>query len=161
MAKKKKKQPSELQRLQYEQTMERVLPKKAGSLAIMVTEDTYDKALTAFNIGVAARELGMTVTIFFTARGVNVLTKSYRPRRARWGEAPVGWKENVIKTRGGPILGQLMYQAKDMGIRLCMCYTSMISTKVRQKDLINGIEILRMADFLEIAMNADAHIVLG
>jgi len=161
MPKKKKKTIDELQRLQYEQTMQRALPKKAGAIAIMVTEDTYDKALTAFNIGVAAREVGMSVTIFFTARGINVLTKGFKPRRARWGEAPIGWKENVIKTRGGPLLGQLMYQAKDMGIRLCICYTSMISTGVKPHHLINGIDVLRMSEFMEICINADIQYVIG
>jgi len=161
MPTKKKKKTNDEQRKLYEQTMRRSLPKKAGSLTLMVTEDTYDKVLTAFNIGVAAKELGMEVTMFFTSRGVNVLKKSYKPRRARWGEAPVGWKETMIKTRGGTILGQMMYQARDMGIRICICYTSMVSSNIPEQHVISGIEIMRMAEFLDIAMRSDAHMIIG
>jgi len=114
-------------RKEYEKTMKRELAKKVGSMAIIVTEDTYDKALTAFNIGVAGRELGMKVIMFFTSRGVNIVKKSYKPRRARWGESPIAWKETFIKRRGGATLAHLMYQAKDMGVEFNVCYTSMIS----------------------------------
>ena len=114
-------------RKEYEKTMKRDLAKKVGSMAIIVTEDTYDKALTAFNIGVAGRELGMKVIMFFTSRGVNIVKKSYKPRRARWGESPIAWKETFIKRRGGATLAHLMYQAKDMGVEFNVCYTSMIS----------------------------------
>ena len=158
---KKKKKSTDEQRKLYEKTMDRPIPKREGSLALMVTEDTYDKALTAFNIAVAAKELGMDVTMYFTSRGVNVLTRSYKPRRARWGEAPIGWKETMIKTRGGSLLGQMMYQARDMGVRICVCYTSMVSTSLNESHIIDGIEVLRMAEFLDIAMRSDAHIVIG
>jgi len=68
----------------YEKTMKRKVKKNIGSLTIVVADDTYDKVLTAFNIGVAGIELGIKVYMFFTSRGVNVLRKAYKPRRARW-----------------------------------------------------------------------------
>ena len=148
-------------RKEYEQTMKRAVTKKVGTMTIIVTEDVYDKALTAFNIGVAGAELGMTVTMFFTSRGVNILRKSYKPRRARWGEAPIGWKENNIKRRGGPVLAELMYQAKDMGVRFYACYTSMISMGLDEHMFISGVKVMRMVEFLELAIEADTHFVLG
>ena len=90
-------------RKKYKETMKREIRKKIGGIVIILTEDAYDKALTAFNMAVGAVEMGTTVNMFFTSRGVNVLKKSYKPRRSRWGEAPVGWKESYIKKRGGPI----------------------------------------------------------
>ncbi|MFH1101631.1 MAG: DsrE/DsrF/DrsH-like family protein [Methanobacteriota archaeon] len=148
-------------RKEYEQTMKRAVTKKVGSMTIIVTEDVYDKALTAFNIGVAGAELGMTVTMFFTSRGVNILRKSYKPRRARWGEAPIAWKESSMKRRGGPVLAELMYQAKDMGVRFYACYTSMISMGLDEQMFISGVKVMRMVEFLELAIEADTHFVLG
>ena len=148
-------------RKEYEKTMNRELNNKIGNMVIIVAEDTYDKALTAFNLGVAGIELGIKVNMFFTSRGVNVLKKAYKPRRARWGEAPIGWKETFIKQRGGSILAQLMYQAKDMGVHLYVCYTSMISTGLKESMFIDGIKVIRMAEFMELAMESDTQFVIS
>ena len=148
-------------RKKYERTMKREIKKKAGSITVIVTEDTYDKALSAFNIAVGGVEMGMKVYMFFTARGVNILKKAYKPRRARWGEAPIGWKETFIKKRGGPILAQMMYQAKDMGVHLYVCYTSMVSTGLKENMLVGGVKVIRIAEFLELTMESDARFVIG
>ena len=148
-------------RKEYEKTMKRKIKKKVGSMTIIVIEDTYDKALTAFNIGVGGIQMGMKVSMFFTSRGVNILKKSYKPRRARWGEAPIGWKETYIRKRGGPILANLMYQARDMGVSLYICYTSMVSMGLKEDIFVKGIKILRMAEFLEIAKESDVQLVIG
>lgn len=147
-------------REEYIKTMKRQLERRVGSIAIILTEDSYDKALTAFNIAVGAVEMGMTVHMFFTARGINVLRKSYKPRRARWGEAPIGWKEAYIKKRGGPILAHLMYQAKDMGVNLHACFTSMISMGLSEKDLLSEVRSTRVSEFLELSVETDSQFVL-
>ena len=58
--------------------MKRDINKKVGTITIIITEDTYDKAITAFNFAVSAIEMGMKVDMFFTARGINILKKSYK-----------------------------------------------------------------------------------
>jgi len=148
-------------RKEYEKTMKRKIKKKVGTITIVVIEDTYDKALTAFNIGVGGVHMGKKINMFFTSRGVNILKKSYKPRRARWGEAPIGWKETFIKKRGGPILANLMYQAKDMGVKLYVCYTSMISMGLNEDMFVSGVKIIRMTDFLEITLESNAQFVIG
>jgi predicted peroxiredoxin len=145
----------------YVKTMDRDIKRKSGSLAIILIEDTYDKALIAFNMGVAGIEMGWKVSMFFTGRGVNVLRKSYKPRRSRWGEAPIGWKESFIRRRGGSTLSQLMYQAKDMGVELLACYTSMISTGIKESHFITGVRVIRMVEFLEFAVHFDSQFVIG
>ncbi len=146
---------------QYKKTMDRTISKKVGTLAIIITEDTYDKALTAFNIAVVAIEMGIKVNMFFTARGVNILKKSYKPRRAKWGEAPIGWKETYIKRRGGVTLGQLMYQANDLGIIMSLCYSSMVSMGLHEQMFLKGIKIISMPEFLQSAIETDAHLLIG
>ena len=61
------------QRKEYEKTMKRNIPKKIGHISIILTEDFYDKAISAFNIAVSAVEMGMVVHMFFMSRGINVL----------------------------------------------------------------------------------------
>lgn len=152
---------SEEIRKDYEKTMQRAITKKIGSLTIIVMEDTYDKALTAFNLGVAGVEMGMKVELFFTSRGINILRKSYKPRRARWGEAPIAWKESSIKRRGGVVLAELMYQARDMGVHFYACYTSMISSGLKEGMLLENIKVIRMAEFLGLALESDIHLVIS
>lgn len=153
--------PGEDTRHAYIKTMDRDVKRKVGSLTIILIEDTYDKALTAFNIGVAGVEMGMNVSMFFTARGINVLKKAYKPRRSRWGEAPIGWKESFIRKRGGPTLSQLMYQAKDMGVELLACYTSMVSTGLKEPHFISGVRVVRMVEFLELSIQSDSQFMIG
>jgi predicted peroxiredoxin len=148
-------------RKEYEKTMKRDLAKKVGNMTIIVTEDTYDKALTGFNIGVAGIELGMKVNMFFTSRGTNIMKKSYKPRRARWGESPIGWKETFIKRRGGTTLAQLMYQAKDMGVEFYACYTSMLSMGIKDEMLLENVKVMRMSEFLGLAVDSDMQLVIG
>lgn len=147
-------------REEYKKTMARELDRKAGSISIILTEDTYDKALTAFNFAVGGVELGIKVHMLFTSRGVNVLKKSYKPRKSRWGEAPIGWKESNIKKRGGPILAHLMYQAKDMGANIYVCYTSMISMGLSEQDLLGDVKIIKLSEFFEISMKTDSQFVI-
>jgi len=148
-------------RTQYQKTMERTIKNTVHTMSLIITEDTYDKALTAFNLAVSAAEMGVTVDMFFTARGVNILKKSYKPRKAKWGEAPIGWKETFIRRRGGATLAQLMYQAKDMGVHMNICYSSMISMGLQQRMFIDGIGIKRMPEFLQQSLESDAHLLIG
>jgi predicted peroxiredoxin len=148
-------------RKEYKKTMKREITKRIGSITVILTEDSYDKALTAFNIAVGAVEMGITVHMMFMARGVNVLKKSYKPRRSRWGEAPIGWKETYIKRRGGPVLAHLMYQAKDMGVNIYVCYASMISMGLKEGELLNDIRVIQMPEFLELTIETDSQYVIG
>ena len=152
--------PEEI-RKEYEKTMQRAISKKIGTITIIVMEDTYDKALTAFNFGVAGVEMGMKVSLFFTSRGINIVKKAYKPRRARWGEAPIIWKETSIKRRGGVVLAELMYQARDMGAHFYACYTSMISTGLKEAMLLENVKVIRMAEFLGLAIESDIQLVIG
>jgi len=152
--------PEEI-RKEYEKTMQRAITKKIGTMTIIVMEDTYDKALTAFNLGVAGVEMGMKVSMFFTSRGINIVKKSYKPRRARWGEAPIAWKESSIKRRGGIVLAELMYQARDMGVHFFSCYTSMLSTGVKDSMLLDNVKVVRMAEFLGFALESEIQLVIS
>jgi peroxiredoxin family protein len=148
-------------RKEYEKTMQRAITKKIGTMTIIVMEDTYDKALTAFNLGVAGVEMGMNVSIFFTSRGINIIKKSYKPRRARWGEAPIAWKESSIKRRGGIVLAELMYQARDMGAHFYACYTSMLSMGIKESILLENIKVIRMAEFLGLTLESEIQLVIS
>jgi predicted peroxiredoxin len=152
--------PEEI-RKEYEKTMQRAISKKIGTITIIVMEDTYDKALTAFNFGVAGVEMGMKVSVFFTSRGINIVKKAYKPRRARWGKAPIIWKETSIKRRGGVVLAELMYQARDMGAHFYACYTSMISTGLKEAMLLENVKVIRMAEFLGLALESDIQLVIS
>lgn len=77
------------------------------------------------------------------------------------GEAPIGWKETYIKKRGGPVLAHLMYQAKDMGVKFYVCYTSMISMGLTEEELLSDIQVIRMYEFLGLTIDTDSQFVIG
>lgn len=70
-------------------------------------------------------------------------------------------ERNIHKKRGGPILANLMYQAKDMGVNLYVCYTSMISLGLKEDMFVGGIKTIRMSEFLEFSLESDAQFVIG
>ncbi|HVQ01494.1 MAG TPA: DsrE/DsrF/DrsH-like family protein [Candidatus Thermoplasmatota archaeon] len=154
-------EPTNDLRSTYEKTMKRAIDKRLVTMSILVTDDTYDKALTAFNIAVAGVEIGMNVSMFFTSRGVNIIKKAYKPRRARWGESPIGLKEAFIKRRGGSVLAKLMYEAKDMGVHFYCCYTSMVSTGLKETVLLDDVKVIRMAEYLGIVGESNIQLVIG
>ncbi|MCK5112468.1 MAG: DsrE family protein, partial [Thermoplasmatales archaeon] len=46
-------------------------------------------------------------------------------------------------------------------VNLYVCYTSMVSTGLKEEMLIGGIKVIRMPEFLELALESDAQFVIG
>ena len=76
------------------------------------------------------------------------------------GFFPPGKHHRVIKRRGGPVLAHLMYQAKDMGVNIYACYTSMVSMGLTENELIGDIRAIRMSEFLEMSVVTDSQFVI-
>jgi predicted peroxiredoxin len=53
-----------------------------------------------------------------------------------------------------------MYQAKDMGVNIYVCYTSMVSMGLTEKDLLGDIRAIRMSEFLEMSVVTDSQFVI-
>jgi predicted peroxiredoxin len=54
-----------------------------------------------------------------------------------------------------------MYQARDMGAHFYACYTSMLSTGVKESMLLDNIKVVRMAEFLGLALESEIQLVIS
>lgn len=116
---------------------------------IVVFSGELDKALAAFNIATTAAAMGMDVTMFFTFWGLNVIKKnegairskglmrrmlnwmnrggSKRLKLSKFNMLGMGtWMmKKLMREERMPSIEELIAQAKQLGVKLVACTTSM------------------------------------
>ncbi|ETR68999.1 MAG: FAD-dependent pyridine nucleotide-disulfide oxidoreductase [Candidatus Magnetoglobus multicellularis str. Araruama] len=149
-------------------------PVQAQSGATLVVFSCeLDKVLASFVIANGAAAMGGDVTMFFTFWGLNVLRKDVsqmpvekdfmdkmfgrmmpkginalplsRMHMAGMGTRMMKWR---MDSKNLPSLKGLMADAQKAGIRMVACSMSMDAMGIRQDELIDGVEIGGVADFL-------------
>jgi len=141
---------------------------------LVVFSCELDKVLASFVIANGAAAMGGEVTMFFTFWGLNVLRKDRstdplnkdfmdkmfgrmmpkginalplsRMHMAGMGTRMMKWRMN---SKNLPSLDGLMADAQKAGIRMVACSMSMDAMGITQDELIDGIEIGGVADFLD------------
>jgi peroxiredoxin family protein len=143
-----------------------------------------DKALAAFVIANGALSMGRKVTIFFTFWGLNVLRKPNGPPVSKgWLDRmfgmmmPKGTKKlglsrmnmagmgpmlirHVMKSKNINSLEDLLGAAKMSGVKLLACQMSMDVMGIKKEELIDGIEIGGVANYLGSAEDADTNLFI-
>jgi NADPH-dependent 2,4-dienoyl-CoA reductase/sulfur reductase-like enzyme/peroxiredoxin family protein/rhodanese-related sulfurtransferase/TusA-related sulfurtransferase len=141
---------------------------------LVVFSCELDKVLASFVIANGAAAMGGDVTMFFTFWGLNVLRKDMttmpqdktfmdkmfgrmmpkginalplsRMHMAGMGTRMMKWRMN---SKNLPSLEGLLADAQKAGIRMVACSMSMDAMGLTQNELIDGIEIGGVADFLD------------
>jgi NADPH-dependent 2,4-dienoyl-CoA reductase/sulfur reductase-like enzyme/peroxiredoxin family protein/TusA-related sulfurtransferase/rhodanese-related sulfurtransferase len=141
---------------------------------LVVFSCELDKVLASFVIANGAAAMGGDVTMFFTFWGLNVLRKDMntkslnkdfmdkmfgrmmpkgidalplsRMHMAGMGTRMMKWRMN---SKNLPSLDGLMADAQKAGIRMVACSMSMDAMGITQDELIDGVEIGGVADFLD------------
>jgi NADPH-dependent 2,4-dienoyl-CoA reductase/sulfur reductase-like enzyme/peroxiredoxin family protein/TusA-related sulfurtransferase/rhodanese-related sulfurtransferase len=144
----------------------------ADTTLVMFSQE-MDKALAALVISNGAAAMGGKVTIFFTFWGLNVLRKEngaavsgkgFMDKMFGWmlpkgmgklplsrmhmggmGTAMMKWR---MRSKGLPNLPGLMTEAQKNGIRLVACTMSMEAMGIKHEELIDGVELGGVADFM-------------
>lgn len=159
------------------------LERKAGKaqdpdrLSLWVFSGDLDKLLAAFTLAVSSAACGMKVSMFFTFWGAAALKKSGRQSRGKtWVEWMFGWmlpgglgKRKLSKMdmlgmgrklmtremRKKNIAGlpELIDSAKDAGVTIMVCETSLSLMGIRREELIDypEMEFCGAARFIETA----------
>jgi peroxiredoxin family protein len=133
---------------------------------IVVFSDTLDKVLAAFNIATGAASMGMEVTLFFTFWGLNVVRKERSSvKGGNWMKRMMGLMNRGGAARlklskfnmlglGTSMMKRLMEQsklpdvkgmitmAKDLGVRIIACNTTMDLMGVQKDDLIPEVDTI-------------------
>lgn len=124
------------------------------SLAIIVSEGTFDKAMMPFIMGSTAVAMGMEVHIFFTFFGLPLLKKKTKPKLPGMFRFFTGMIEKKMKKMKIQGFEEQRKMAVEMGINLYACSTSMGILGIKKEDLIDGVKIVGAATFLDIAANS-------
>lgn len=150
-------------------------PRRKGA-TIVVFSGELDKVMAALVIGNGATMLGGEVTLFFTFWGINALRKEQAvpvkgkkllDRMFGWmlprglGKLPLskmhfgGMGSRLMKhqmaSKNLPNLPGLLGSAKLAGVRLVVCTMAMEAMGIREEELLDGVELGGVADYLESA----------
>jgi len=147
--------------------------KPNNDATLVVFSGELDKAMAAFVMANGAVAMGGQATLFFTFWGLNVLRKDPAPvvegktfmdKMFGWmlprgpGKLPLsnmhmaGAGTRMMKDRMAaknlPNLPGLMEEARKGGVRMVACTMSMEAMGIREEELIDGVELGGVADFL-------------
>lgn len=154
---------------------------------IIAFSGEYDKLVAAFTIANGAAAAGDEVTVFFTFWGLSALRRDARtgpggagPRGGRLQRAmaralPRGTSKlptsrfnlagagpramrAIMRTRGIADLDELIALAREQGVRLVACTTSMDILGLTAQDLIEPLEYAGVAGYLEHARDAGVNL---
>ena len=157
----------------------------ARGSTIVVFSGDLDRAMASFIIANGAVAMGGKATLFFTFWGLTVLRKEKSPplsgktfldRMFGWmlpkgpGKLPLsqmhigGLGTKMMKGRMAsknlPNLPGLMEEAKKAGVRLVACTMSMEAMGIREEELIDGVELGGVAEFLGAASETNANLFI-
>lgn len=148
-------------------------------LALVASKGTLDEAYPPLILATTAASLGWEVGIYCTFYGLDLLHKD-RVRNLKM--APVGNPAGPFKVptlagvipgataaatalmkrqmtgAGMPSVGEFVDMAKDLGVTLFACSTTMGVMGVEESDLIEGCRIAGAAAFLDFAASADVQL---
>lgn len=145
-------------------------------LALVASKGTLDAAYPPLILAATAASLGWEVGIFFTFYGLDILHKK-RHKKLKVpplanpampvpvpnivGAIPgmtavaTGMMKSWMKKAKLPDVPEFLDMARESGVKLFACSTTMGVMHVAQKDLLPGVEIAGATAFLDYASEAD------
>lgn len=142
-------------------------------VAIIASKGTLDMAYPPLLLATGARSMGIEASIFFTLYGINILKKKGKLKVAPLGNPAMPMPvpnmigaipgmtsmasmimKGMFKKQSVPTIKELLEMSKSSGVRLVACQMTLDVLGVKQKDLIDGIEVGGLATFLEYGMGA-------
>lgn len=126
-----------------------------------VSEGSFDKAMMSMMMGNTAASMGIDTHIFFTFFGLNLLKKGANPKMPGMFRLFTGMMVKKMKGIGIDGFQEQLAMAKDLGVHLYACNTSMEMMNIKKEDLIDGVTILGAAAFLDIGADSDMQLFLG
>ncbi|MBS4538263.1 DsrE/DsrF/DrsH-like family protein [Clostridium sp. D2Q-11] len=152
--------------------------------SMVVFSGDLDKAIASFIIANGAAAMGRKVTMFFTFWGLNVLRKhdkinvnkgfmdkmfgammprgSRRLGLSRMNMAGMGSKmiRRVMQDKNIDSLEDLILKAQENGVRIVACAMSMDVMGITEEELIDGVEMGGVANYLGAAEESDVNLFI-
>jgi len=150
---------------------EAVKTPQVGKLCIILSKGTLDMAYPAFMLGNAAAAMGYEVHIFFTFWGMNVIDKRKidnlkvssvgnpgLPLPNILGVLPgmtnmvTGMLKGKMAKQKVPTIRELIKNAKELGVKLHACSTTMDVMGLKREDFIEEVDdIVGAATFIQLS----------
>jgi peroxiredoxin family protein len=124
----------------------------ANGAAIIASKGTLEGAYPPLVLATTAVAMGMDTSIFFTSHGLNIIHKDFEARLEATTTESTFTKKNVAPIR------ELLDVARESGVRLIACQTTMDVFGFTRDDFIAGIEFGGAAAFLSLARRS--HVTL-
>lgn len=160
-------------------------PQPRNGSTIVVFSGELDKVMAAYVIANGAIAMGGKATLFFTFWGLNALRKDPAPvvEEKTFMDKMFGWMlprganrlplsnmhmmgmgtammKDRMKSKGLPNLPGLMDSARQGGVRLVACTMSMEAMGIRPEELIDGVELGGVAEYLGAASETSANLFI-
>lgn len=157
---------------------------KSHDKSMVVFSGDLDKAIASFIIANGAVSMGREVTMFFTFWGINILRKeekvatdkgfmdkmfakmmprgSRRLGLSRMNMAGMGSKmiRKVMNDKNIDSLEDLIAKARENGVRIVACAMSMDVMGIKEEELIDGVEMGGVANYLGAAEDSDVNLFI-
>ena len=129
--------------------------------AMVVSEGSFDKAMMAMMMANTAASMGIETHVFYTFFGLKLLKKGAKPKMPGMMRLFTGMMIKKMKGIGIDGYQEQMDMAKELGVKIYACNTSMSMMGIKQEDLIDGITVLGAAAFLDIGTDSDMQLFIG
>ncbi|MCU4164604.1 FAD-dependent oxidoreductase [Carboxylicivirga caseinilyticus] len=157
---------------------------KGDNKTLIVFSDDMDRTLASFVIANGAAAMGKRVTIFFTFWGLNVIKKPNKPKvkkgvmdkmfdimmpkhsgdlklsNMNMGGMGAKMMKKRMKDKKVDSLEVMIQNAVSSGINLIACQMSMDVMGVKQEELIDGVNIGGVANYLEEAEKSNVNLFI-
>lgn len=131
-------------------------------MCMVVCEGSFDKAMMPLIMGTTAAATGTEVHVFYTFFGTKLVTKKgSKPKLPGMWRLFTGMFVKRMKAVGIGSYAEMMQQAKDMGINIYACSTTMGLMGVKESDLLPGVKVLGAAAFLKLASESQTSLFIG
>jgi peroxiredoxin family protein/TusA-related sulfurtransferase/rhodanese-related sulfurtransferase len=157
---------------------------RKGATIVVFSQD-FDKVLASFVIANGAAAMGGEVTMFFTFWGLNALRDANRNSKdsknlidsmfgfmmpkgkdalplsnMNFGGMGAAMMKSVMAKKNLPNIPDLMKAAKAQNIRMVACTMSMDAMGIRQEELIDGVELGGVAEYLGAAEKSGTNLFI-
>ncbi len=167
----------------FAQTSSAPAVNRKGKTLICFSND-LDRVLATFVIANGAAAMGNAVTIFFTFWGLNVLRKENPPQvskgfldrmfgmmmpkgpnrlklsKLNMGGMGTAMMKHVMKSKNVDSLPDLIASARAAGVRMVACSMSMDVMGIKAEELIDGIEVAGVTNYLGTADEANVNLFI-
>lgn len=151
---------------------------------MVVFSGDLDKAIASLIIANGALSMERNVTMFFTFWGLNILRKNKAPkvkknliekmfgkmmpqgpRKLKLSQMNMagmgsGMIKGLMKKHNVPSLEELLQQALDNGVKIIACQMSMDLMGIKKEELIDGVEIGGVANYLDASEDAGTNLFI-